>query len=104
MTLDQPIQIKRKDQLQQADGSLQTTLSTVADCFAKAKVQRGSESSQSDQIDARSSCVFIIHTRSDLLEDDVIVWNSRTYNIRFIHDSGLGAIYMDIEAERGVAI
>lgn len=104
MTLDQPIEIQRKTQVQQADGSLATTFTVLTTAFASVKKQRGGESSQSDQTEAVASYIFTIHARTDLLEDDVIVWRSRLYNIRFIDDMGHGQVYMQIEAERGVAV
>jgi len=104
MTLDQPIEIKRKSQEQRADGSLETTLTTVMQGFARVRPMRGGESDQGTQVEARAGYKFTIHTRSDLLDDDVIVWRGRKYNIRFIYEEGFGSIYMEIEAERGVAI
>ena len=104
MTLDQPIAIKRKSQSQQADGSLQTTLTDVMSGFARVVPMRGNESRESQQVEAAALYRFTIHARTDILDDDVIVWRGKQYNIRFVMEEGLGSIYMKIEAERGVAV
>lgn len=104
MTLDQPIKIQRKTQAQQANGSLQTVFTTLVDGFAMVRPMRGSERNSGDQTQAVAGYVFHIHYRSDLLADDVIVWNGNTFNIRFIADMGMGSVYLRIEAERGVAV
>lgn len=104
MTLDQVIEIRRKAQVQQPDGSLQTTLGLLANAYASVSPMRGDERNQSNQTEAQADYKFHIHYRSDLKEDDVIVWQGNHYNIRFIADKGPGSIYLMMEAERGVAI
>ena len=104
MTLDQYIEIKRKAQVQQPDGSLQTTLSVLSAEYAKVVPMRGSERNASSQTESPANYRFHIHQRTDIREDDVIVWNGDSYNIRFISSEGQGAIYLMIEAERGVAV
>ena len=104
MTLNQIVSIQRKTQVQQADMSLLTTLAEVAEVYAMVFPIRGSERNQGDQTEARANYRFTIHQRTDLLDDDVLVWNGYQYNIRFIADRGPGSIYLKIEAERGVAI
>jgi len=47
--------------------------------------------------------VFVIRNRSDLLESMRIVWDDIPYNIRSINQSKKRAMYLEIEAERGVA-
>lgn len=104
MTLDQIITIKRKEQTQNERGALVTTLTQVAQAYAKVRPLRGVERDQGTQVEAPANYRFHIHYRSDLLDDDVIEWQGREYNIRFIADEGPGAIYLMIEAERGVAV
>jgi len=98
------IEIRRKQQTQQADGSLDTTLAVVAKAYASAYPMRGDERRMGQQTEAQADYRFHIHHRSDLNADDVIVWNGHQYNIRFIADRGPGSVYMMIEAERGVAV
>jgi len=104
MTLDQLITINRKVQVQQADGSLTTTMQKICDAWAAAYPIRGDERRMGQQNEAQADYRFRIVSRSDLNADDVIIWNGREYNIRFIADRGPTEIYMMIEAERGVAV
>lgn len=104
MTLDQLITINRKAQVQQADGSLQTTMTKVADAYAAAYPIRGDERRMGDQTEAQADYRFRILARSDIRPDDVIVWDGVEYNIRFIASRGAGEIYMMLEAQRGVAV
>jgi len=104
MTLDQIIQLKRKAQVQEADGRLTTTLIAIGKAYAAVYPIRGDERRMGQQNEAQADYRFHIHYRSDLIADDVIIWNGSEYNIRFIADKGPGSIYLMIEAERGVAI
>jgi SPP1 family predicted phage head-tail adaptor len=104
VTLDQIISISRKVQSQDARGTLVTTLDSIAQCYARVRPLRGSERGQGNQVEATADYRFYIHYRSDLIEDDVIVWRGSQFNIRFIGDEGPGSIYLMIEAERGVAV
>lgn len=104
MTLDQIVSLKRKGQTQDARGALVTTLTLIDRAYAKVRPLRGVERDQGTQVEAPANYRFHIHYRSDLLEDDVIEWQGRDYNIRFIADEGPGSIYLMIEAERGVAV
>jgi SPP1 family predicted phage head-tail adaptor len=104
VTLDQLITISRKAQTQQADGSLQTTLTKLADAYAAAYPMKGDERRASMQTEERADYRFHIHYRADLRADDVITWNGQQFNIRFIADKGPGSVYLMIEAEKGVAI
>lgn len=104
MTLDQFIEIRRKAQVQQANGSLTTTLNLIATEYAAVIPMGGSERNMASQNEAAANYRFHIHHRSDLIPDDVVVWNGSQYNIRFIADKGPGSIYLMIEAERGVAV
>lgn len=104
MTLDQPVAIKRKVQVRQADMSLQTALSLVANVFARVRALSGGERQAADQVEARAMYEFTLLARTDIEDDDVLEWRGQQFNIRFIGDPGQGAIYMTIDAEMGVAV
>ena len=101
--LDYPIAIIRRAKVQQADGELLTTATTVARCFAKVTPLTGRERYASQQNEATADYRFTIRRRSDLLENDVILHNGAEYNIRFIGDAGTRDKYTSIDAQRGVA-
>ena len=104
MTLNEVIYVYRKVQSQDEYGTLTTTRSLVKKLYAKVRPLSGAERNKSDQTEAAANFRFWIHQRSDLIEDDIIVWNSTDYNIRFIADNGPKEAYMYIDAQRGVAV
>jgi len=102
--LNYKISIERKVQVQAADGSLTTTRTVVATTYAGVKPKRGSERSQSNQTESPADYEFHLRRNGSIQADDVIIWNGSEWNIRFISDDGPRALYMMIEAERGVAV
>lgn len=104
MTLDQFITVNRKGQTQADDGSLTTTMTKRFDAYAAVYPIRGDERRMGNQNEAQADYRFRIIARTDVDADDVIVWNGREYNVRFIAERGPGEIYMTLEAQRGVAV
>ncbi len=104
MTLNEIIHVYRKVQTQDEYGTLSTTRTLVKKLYAMVRPLSGLERNRSDQTEAAANYRFWIHQRSDLIEDDIIVWNSTDYNIRFIADNGPKEAYMYIDAQRGVAV
>ena len=104
MTLDKLITFYRKQQTQQPDGSLETVKAVISRAMAKVTPGAGGERSQGDQVEGRAFYTFWVLYRNDLIEDDVIDFANREYNVRFISDGGQAAQYLKITAERGVAI
>ena len=105
MNLTQSVSfVRNRDYTQEADGSLTPANETYWRTFARVHAQRGGESNQSDQTEARATYRFWVHRNEGVQEDDIIVWRGQQYNIRFVDDGGPGTVYMMIEAERGVAV
>lgn len=104
MTLNEHITFIRKTQVKDEYGSLVTTRTTITKAKAMVRPLSGAERNRSDQTEAAANYRFHVHQRSDLTEDDIIVWRSTDYNIRFIADNGPKEPYMYIDAQRGVAV
>ena len=104
MTLNEIIYIYRKTQVQDEYGTLTTTRTLVKKVYAFVRPLSGLERNRSDQTEAAANYRFHILRRNDLIADDIIVWQSTDYNIRFIGDGGPRERYMYIDAERGVAV
>ena len=70
--------------------------------WASVKTRFGRESTVDDQVRASATTTFTVYNRSDVSENDRIVWNGETYNIRSVLRMGERELYMQIDAERGV--
>lgn len=102
--LDQRITIKRETLSNDDMGGDTISLATVATVWALVKADRGSESEDWDQVNANHTYRFVIRYRSDIRDDDRIEWNGYTFNIRSINDNGGRKMYLELFAERGVAL
>lgn len=103
MRLDYLIRIVRQSRAKEADGRLVTSQIDLAEVYAAVRPLRGNERNQSQQTEAPAQYVFTIRRINGIHEDDVIVWQGETYNIRFVADHGPRSLYLRLEAERGVA-
>jgi SPP1 family predicted phage head-tail adaptor len=75
----------------------------VSDLWAHVRPRTANEQERFDKLNATAVYLFVIRYRSDLLESDRIVWDGVEYNIRSILTKGGRSMYLEIEAERGVA-
>lgn len=71
--------------------------------WAHVQPRGGREGVVADGVKAAQSYLFTIRNRTDITEADRIVWDGYPYNIRRIERQGARAMYLTIEAERGVA-
>ncbi len=102
--LDQRIRIEA--QTTAADGYGGTTLawSLVAEVWAMVRPVSGRERVAAAEIEAPAMYRFTIRRLSGLGEALRVVWNGQAYNVRFIADLGPRAMYVTLDAERGVAL
>jgi head-tail adaptor len=104
MTLNEFIEIYRKANTRDAEGTLDQTRTKVCDAYAMIRPLSGAERNASDQMEAYANYRFHILQRDDIQDDDIIVWNSTDYNIRFQANNGPRDRYMYLDAERGGAM
>lgn len=103
--MDQRITLQR--QIETGDGAGGTKVAWVnfgkdACPWANVIAKAGKESMDEGRITASFVVLFKIYNRSDVSERDRIVWDGVIYNIRGIRFEGARALYLTIEAERGV--
>jgi SPP1 family predicted phage head-tail adaptor len=72
--------------------------------WASVRAKSGRESLATDRIDAEAGYVFKIRNRADLTEKNIILWNGRKFNITFVQAVSGRPLYLEIEADQGVAI
>ena len=71
--------------------------------WARVIPQRGNETVNGERVDAEAMFTFVIRNRTDVSENDRMVWRGDYYNIRHIERRGTRELYLYINAERGVA-
>lgn len=101
--LDQRVTISRETLAADGIGGATVTLATVATVWAKVVAKSGRERMAADRLDAEAGYLFVIRWRSDVREADRITWGGVDYNIRAIRQDGGRKLYLEIDAERGVA-
>lgn len=75
----------------------------IAAVWAAAAPLSGRETDRAQQLAPTATYRFTIRNRAGLNEHDWIVWQGERYNIRAILTNGRRDLYLDIDAERGVA-
>lgn len=72
--------------------------------WSSVRAKAGRERFDLDRVDAEAGYVFTIRNRSDIDERNVIDWRGRRFNIRFVRQLSNRPMYMEIEADQGVAL
>lgn len=101
--LDQRIRLERLVLTPDGRGGSTEEWVPVFCACALARPASGRESERFDRVNAEAMYRFVIHRREGILDSDRIVWRGIPYNIRMIHRRGTREMFLDIDAERGVA-
>lgn len=104
--LDQRITFQRKTET--ADGIGGTTrawanLIATPTVWAKVTPRIGKESTSEGRINASATATFTVRYRADITELDRIQWRGEPWNIRRVMRKTQRDLYIEIDAERGVA-
>jgi SPP1 family predicted phage head-tail adaptor len=101
--MNERIGIVRETRTPDGAGGQTLTLSTIANLWAHVRPRSGREMERFDRLNASGLYLFVIRYRTDLEESDRIFWRGEFYNIRFISQGSGRNLYLEIDAERGVA-
>ncbi|MGB0568414.1 MAG: phage head closure protein [Alteromonas macleodii] len=102
--LDQLINIKRHIKVpNDSGGKKKKTIIIDMEVWAKSRPLSGGESERFDKLNATGTQVFIMHIRDDLKQDDIVEWDGKDHNIRYIKPHGDRKLYLEVFAEYGVA-
>lgn len=105
--LDKRITLQAESRVADAAGGVALTwanISTNPTVWANVRALSGRERVGADRVEAEAGYLFTIRNRSDITEKNVIVWNSRTFNIKFVRDLENRPLYIEIETDQGVAV
>lgn len=72
--------------------------------WALVRPMSGGERERAQRVSAESNYLIVVRNRADLTEKDIAEWRGRRLNLRFIKYRGPRALFLEIEAEMGVAV
>ncbi len=102
--LDQRVTIRRKTSTKDGAGGSVTAWSDYTTVWAHVRPLRGRERDQAMRTEGVADYLVVIRNRDDLLDDDVIHWRGRDFNIRFPMAKGPRTPWLEIEAELGAPV
>lgn len=91
-----------------ADGIGGTTqawanLASVPTVWAKVTPRIGNERMEDGRMNASATATFTVRYRSDITELDRLQWRGESWNIRRVMRKSGASLWLEIDAERGVA-
>lgn len=101
--LDQRITLQRQVLTSDGQGGATKTWSDLATVWALARARSGAEVAKMGRVEATALYLFVIRYKAGLLASDRIVWGSKNYNIRAINENSARRLFLEIDAEVGVA-
>ena len=101
--MNERIQIIRETRTSDGAGGQTLSLTTLASVWAHVRPRSGREMERFDRVNASAMYLFVIRYRTDVEESDRVLWKGEYYNIRYIAQGTGRALYLEIDAERGVA-
>lgn len=104
--LDQRVTLQAPQRVSDGLGGVTKTWADFTDTptvWARVEFRSASEQDEAAQTTARQVVRFKLRNRQDVDERHRIVWRGEPYNIRTVRRLGVRAMYMMIDAERGVA-
>lgn len=103
--MNQRIIFQRSVSVGDGMGGQEVETTTVATVWASVALKKNKyDVVEAQQVSAESLYIFTIRFRDDLLPSDTILWRGAFYNIRTPFDGDHRAAFIEIEAERGVAL
>lgn len=100
--LDQRISLRRKTLTREKTaGGATAAVAAYATVWAKVAPMKGRESNQAMRTAGTADYLVVVRNRSDVQDDDQILWRSRVMNIRFVRRAGPREHFLEIEATMG---
>lgn len=107
MNLDQRIAFLRKQQVRQADGSLETTWQTLATVWAEVKPKSGNQRNMAQQTENPADFEIAVRNTEatrGVRPSDVIEWRGERMNIVWAPPASPRSLYLHMDAQSGVAV
>lgn len=101
--LDQIVTFQRRTATADGAGGRTYAWTDFARAWANVRARGGRESLAENRVSAEALYTFTIRNRTDVDETFRIIWRDEPYNIRAVMRGGNRPLYLQIDAERGVA-
>lgn len=101
--LDQLITIEEQVNTPDGYGGNTVAWTSKGNIFALVRPLSGREMTEFDRVNAEARYLFVVRYPADIIDSDRIIWEGEEYNIRVRKMPKGRDLYMQIEAERGVA-
>lgn len=98
------ISLRRRTLIDDGAGGATESMAEYGTAWAHIRPQSGREAEAAGRTDAQRGYLIVMRYRDDVREADVVRWNSRDLNIRFIHARGEREIYLTFDADSGVPV
>lgn len=102
--LDQLITIRREVRIPDGMGGSKLEWQDVDTCWALVRPMSGRERLAAGQIEASANYLVVIYAGTEVLAKDIIIWGDKELNVRFPKSRGSRSLFLEIEAEMGVAM
>jgi head-tail adaptor len=102
--MSETITIQRLTLASDLAGGYTESWSTLATCRAAVRSKPAGEKLEDGRMNARTLNAFTIYYNAapTVAENNRILWNDETWNIRGVYRSGPGVLTVQLDAERGV--
>lgn len=102
--LDECIDFYKEVRYEDGMGGAEVDLELIEDeVSCKVRPLSGKEADRYDKVNSEEITLFVTRYRTDIVEENRIVWDGESYNIRHIPRTSKRSMYSEFYAERGVA-
>lgn len=102
--LDQRVTVSRKVLTPDGAGGNVQTWSVIDTFWSHVRPLNGKELANFDGLQNEVMYLFVFRNGIDLRDDDLLSWDNESFNIRVRKQPKGRALYLEVEAERGVAL
>ena len=101
--LDQRVKVMRKQEVSDGYGGITVSWIESGDYWSHVRPMAGREIEDFDRLQGTASYLFVFRNGIDLQDDDRLDWYGEQFNVRVRKQPKGRAMYVEVEAERGVA-
>lgn len=102
--LTERVTFRREVRVDDGMGGSRSEWQDIATRWALVRPLTGRERLAADKVEASANYLIVVRAPCDVREDDIGVWKGRELNIRFVKRRGARALFLELEAEMGVAV
>jgi len=103
--LDQRITFQERISVPDGMGGDTVTWASITngDAWAHVRPKNGREVTEFDRVNAEAGYLFVVRNRQDITDSNRIIWEGEPFNIQVRKQPKKRALYLEIDADRGVA-